>query len=277
MTSKIHRSGVLTILVFVGVATTLCGRARGDDPPSVSGNNPPMTTQEAEIHLLQKEAAAQKQENDSLRSQIASLRAQLRAVGINPNADPSSRPAAAKPVRILFIYASFTSDVDKQIRQAVNGLAQDQWFNVYLLSVDKIVPYKPQFVQATDLNKQHFQKDFSGSEMNWGMLLPALTIAAKVHPDLIWVVGKPYPYDEDKFMSDLHKLYPGNRTRIDTAIDFTQHSPTELHFMWRLSHETDGICVDRDGNPMDEPAVPLSAPQTPAKPETPKPGILHDQ
>jgi hypothetical protein len=135
-------------------------------------------------------------------------------------------------------------------------------------------------VQATDYNKKKFQDNFHFSGLMWGgYLMSGLAIAAKVNPDLIWVVGTPeIRGDEDSFMKEFHKSLPGLHARIDTAVDFTLHNEVDIHFMWRLAHETDGVCVDKDGNPMDEPPLPLSAPPTPPpKPEPQAPSILRDK
>jgi hypothetical protein len=139
-------------------------------------------------------------------------------------------------------------------------------------------PYKPQFVQATDANKRKFQNDYHPDGYSLSSLLAGVTIAAKVDPDLIWIVGAPNSRpDENTFVNELHELAPAFHGRIDTAADFVLHSADDLHFMWRVAHETGGVCVDKEGHPIDEPPVPLSAPTLPIRPEPQTPTMLRDK
>ncbi|MGD0464310.1 MAG: hypothetical protein ABSB74_17645 [Tepidisphaeraceae bacterium] len=274
--SRLAQFGIWGV-VFVLALTAVHRRALADGPTVDSDDISRAKIDSANTRLLQRKVDEQQREITLLRAEIAALKAQLQSMGLTPVTDATTRPALSRAKRISFIYAQGTADVDREIHQAVDELDHDQWFNAYTLYVDSVQPYQPHFVEASDLNKQKFRKDFR-SEPTYGHLMSALTVAAQAHPDLIWVVGPSHvDQDEDQFIRDLHKVLPGSHIRIDTALDFMSHDPRDLHLYWRISHETGGVCVDKDGNPMDEPALPLSAPAPPPQPQPQTPSILRDK
>jgi uncharacterized small protein (DUF1192 family) len=268
-------------MALVLVLSVVGGRAIGDGQAMQSDDFSPAKIDAANSTLLQKTVDEQQREIASLRAEIAALKAQLRSMGLTPTTDATTQPVASKVKRIIFIYAQMTPDVDVEIHKAVAALDGDQWFNAYLVWGNQVHPFKPEFVQATDHYKKEFQDAFHlpGFYTFDHSLMAGLSIAAQFHPDLIWVVGPPeIRASEDSFISDFHKRLPGLHARIDTAVDFMQHNEGDIHFLWRLAHETGGVCVDKDGNPMDEPPLPLSPPAPPPPPQPQQtPTILRDK
>lgn len=258
------------------IVTLFCRHALADGAQSGGDDVSQDKINAANTRLLQKTVEEQRSEIALLQKQIAALKSQIESMGLVPVTDPTTRPTVSKPRRIIFIDAQFSSIVTAEIHKAVDQLDSDQWFNIYTLNVDAAYPYQPHFVQATDANKRKLDAN-SGTPVSFGYLLSGLAIAAKVHPDLIWIVGEPYGVQsEDPFMHDLHQILKGSQIRIDTALDFMPHKPQDLHLYWRISHETNGVCVDKNGNPMDEPPVPLSPPPITPQPQPRSPTILKD-
>jgi hypothetical protein len=271
--------GLWSIVVFLAL-TTLHRHALGDGPAQQSDDISPEKNDAAETRMLQKSVNEQQQQIASLRAEIAALKAQLQSFGLEPQTGDTTRPAVAgKAKRIIYIYAENSQAVDTEIHKAVAALDSDQWFNIYTLYMDRVNPYTPKFIQATDFNKKKFQSSFHPGSSYMVDLRAGVTVAARVNPDVIWVVGSPFPPpDENTLISALHTLAPAFHGRIDTVGEFVSNNTSVLHMMWRLSHETGGVCVDKDGNAMGEPALPLSAPaMPPPKPEPQTPSILRDQ
>jgi hypothetical protein len=271
--------GLWAVVFFLALAG-LRSRAYGEGPNQQSEDISPATNNAAEARMLQKTVNEQQQQIASLRAEVAALKAQLKSFGLEPETGATTRPArTGKAKRIIFIYADYSQAVDTEIHKAVAALDSDQWFNIYTLYMDRVNPYTAKFVQATDFNKQKFQSGFHPGGFWYGSLQAGVTVAAQVNPDVIWVVGSPFPPpDENSLIGALHTVAPAFHGRIDTAGEFVLNNTSVLHMMWRLSHETGGVCVDKDGNPMDEPALPLSPPVIPPpKPEPLTPSILRDK
>jgi hypothetical protein len=255
------------------------GRALGDGAVQPDDDISQRKIDAAETRMLQKTVKEQQSDIASLNAEVAALKAQLQSMGLTPVTDATTQPASLrKAKRIIFIYAENSPGVDAEIHKAVDGLDSDQWFNVYTLYIDHANPYTPKFIQATADNKKRFASELHPRGFNAANLFSGVAIATQVDPDVIWVVGSPYSRpDEDSFIADLHKIAPGFRGRIDTAAAFVLGNASDLHFLWRLSHETGGVCVDSDGKPIDEPPVPLVAPAVPPQPQPQTPGMLRDK
>jgi hypothetical protein len=268
-------------VVFILVLTAVHKRALGDGQPAVSDDISQAKMDAANATLLQKTVNEQQKEIAPLRAEVAALKAQLQSLGLTPETETTTQPTASKPKRIIYIYAQMTPPVDAEIHKAVAALDADQWFNAYMLYGNKVHPFKPEFVQASDYNKKRFQDNFHLPNLYTfnHSLMSGLTIAGQVNPDLIWVVGPPeIQAGEDSFIKDFHRLLPGLHSRIDTAVDFMEHNEGDIHLAWRLAHETGGVCVDKDGNPMDEPPLELSPPAPPLPPQPLQtPSILRDK
>jgi len=278
--SQSAKFGGWGMLLVLGL-TILNGRAIADTPPAQSDVISKEQINAADNRMLQKTVEQQQQEIASLRTEVATLKAQLESMGLNPDTDATTQRSAGKTKRIIFIYAVMDPAVDLEVHKAVAALDADQWFNAYMVYGNQVHPFRPKFVQATDYNKKKFKDDFHlpGIYTFDHSLMAGLTIAAEFHPDLIWVVGPPeVRAGEDSFIKDFHRLLPAFHSRIDTATDFMQRNEGDMHFMWRLAHETGGVCVDKDGNPMDEPPLTLSVPAPPPPPQAqPTPTILRDK
>jgi hypothetical protein len=267
---------VLVCFCFVLIAMPFTSHAIADGTQSDTDDISQAKINAANARLLQKTVQEQQVEIASLQAQIAALKAQLESMGLAPVNSTTTQPISEKPRRIIFIEAVNTLDVDAEVQKAVDQFTEDQWFNVYTMYGNTVYPFQPHFVEATDANKKKFHQSSEPNNI-CGSLLNALNIAAKVHPDLIWLVGPPYQSpNEDSFLHDLHQTLNGTNVRIDTAIDFLPHSAQDLHLYWRISHETNGICVDKNGNPMDEPPLPLSSPPVAPQPQPQTPTILKD-
>ncbi len=237
---------VWCLVLILGV-TAAIQPARADDTAQPSDVSP-ATIDAAQTQMLQRKVSEQQRDIASLRAEVVALKAQLKSMGLKPVTDATTQPVTVgKAKRIIFIYATTQQEIDAEIHKSVGALDVDQWFNVYTLYDTRAFPYKSEFVQATQANKKKFDSDFHPGFMI-GTLLPGVANAAKLNPDVIWVVGAPIAkLEEETFMSELRRLAPGFRGRIDTAADFMHANVYDLHFMWRLSHETGGVCVIRMG------------------------------
>ena len=281
MNNHLNRSTHFDLLgmVLIIILSAIPVRVLGDGPVQQGDDISPATNDAAEARMLQKTVIEQQQQIASLRAEVAAMKVQLKSFGLEPETGATTRPAPiGKAKRIIFIYADYSQAVDTEIHKAVASLDSDRWFNIYTLYMDRVNPYTPKFIQATDFNKQKFQSGFHPNGFWYGSLQAGVTTAAQVNPDVIWVVGSPFPPpDENSLIGALHTVAPAFHGRIDTAGEFVVGNTSVLHMMWRLSHETGGVCVDKDGNPMDEPALPLSPPvMPPPKPEPQTPSILRD-
>jgi hypothetical protein len=77
-------------------------------------------------------------------------------------------------------------------------------------------------------------------------------------------------------ISNVRKILRGSATRINTTTAYSHWGgPTGFHLLWRIAHETGGICVDRTGSAIDEPMLPV-LPALPRTPEPRTPSILRE-
>lgn len=230
--------------------------------------------------MLQRVIDEQRQQIAALKSQIAALNAQLASLGVQPVNAPATQPGgdvARRAKRVVFIRAVNDEEAASELDRAVNDLGADDWFNVLTIQGREILPFQPHLVTASEFNKKRFEKYLDPRFVVFGSWLPAVKEAAKVDPDVIWLIARGNATDEEALIRDLRKTLAGKKSRINTTVAYTPgYQPKDQHLMWRIAHETGGICVDRDGDAIAEPALPI---QTNPEPPTPAPkrgSIFHE-
>jgi hypothetical protein len=269
-------AGIWCSIIVAGLAL-LQSDGLADDASTGAENVSQSQLDAANMRLLQKTVNEQQLKIAVLQAQVATLEAQLKSMGLVPASEATTQPVLSRPKRIIFIYTQSTPDVDAVVHRAVQQLDADQWFNLYTIYRYTVYPFQPHFVEASEINKQKFSLITNANEI-FGQISVELKVAAQVHPDLIWLVGPSHVDEsEDVFVREVRQILAGTDIRVDTALDFMPHDPKDLHLCWRISHETGGVCVDKDGNPMDEPPVPLAAPAPPAPAQPQMPNILRDK
>jgi hypothetical protein len=224
----------------------------------------------AQIRLLNRTIDRQKQEMAQLKLQVAAMRAQLKSLGITaaPATSPSTQVAAqSTPHRIIFVRVSDAPTVVEEIRRAVKELDASQYFSVVTPNNGKVLRFEPELVLATDRNKQKFLDYMKPSTyffpVNW---LDGVQVAAKWRPDVMWIVGTPSISNEDQSIPQIKKLVAGTSTRINT-VELQDYAPETNHLLWRIASETGGVCIDKKGEPISEPALPIKPPAPPPSPE----------
>ena len=100
-----------------------------------------------------------------------------------------------------------------------------------------------------------------------------LEVAVKNRPNVLWLVSHVWEKDEDAEMAAIQKVLAGTGTRINTTVakmGIVSNAKQGKHFLWRLARDTGGICIDDNGDQIDEPSLPAELP----KPKDTKPSIL---
>jgi hypothetical protein len=258
--------------LFVFLALGSFCLAAAAQPTTNSSEMPARDVERADAELLRKTIERQRAEIAALKGQVDALVAQLRGLGIQPVVGPNADVAAAtQPVvrRVVFVRFGYSNRfVNDQIMTAVNDLRADQYFNVLGCDTGKVWPFEPQLVAATEQAKQKLKKYLVPETVfrpNW---LDGVEAAAKWRPDVIWLAGAPAAEPEEQTIAELKKRIAGSGSRVNTTLLFAPAATAEQqHFLWRIAHETGGECVDKDGEAIGEPALPVPAAPKPPPPQ----------
>lgn len=257
---------VMQRVTLVLVIAALCEPLRAEDPPA-----PDSLAQAAEMRLLRAINERQQREIAALQAQVKALTAQLTELGVPPAG--ATRPAqATKPKRVVFVLDYFNVGYDpygkkptpaQEVIKAVEEMSPDQWFNVVYQSSGDPVALQQSMLPANKKSVDQLRTFLAGSRLPGPNAVPAMAVALKWKPDVIWYVGGGAPRPE-QFLSELRKLNSIPKVRISTTTKFLSPGSPHQRFLWELANEWGGVCVDQDGNAVPEPPVAI-------KPEVPKP------
>jgi len=261
---------------YVSIATIVLlfvASARSEEPKSIDSSR----MDQAEVKLLRQSIERKDKQIADLQSQVTKLQEQLQSLGVAPQAITTTQPAVDRPSkRILFLQLDLWGRGEKEVNKAIDELKPDQLFNVMTPKGKEIISFSKVFLEASEMNKKRFHDWNAPSPVVYDdKFTPMLEAVAKVRPDVLWIVGQIGTKDEDKSIAEMKKAMAGTGTRINTTTAINSHTSIEVrHFLWRLSKETGGVCVDNEGNVIDaEPSAPFSIPLTPPPPKE-KPSVL---
>lgn len=234
--------------------------------------------EQANAQMLRKVVEQQRKEIAELKEQVKMLTEQLQSFGLAPARDGAATQPAEEvrdervpPKRVVYVLLSHV--VAPEVARAVNELSDEQWFNIVIAKSDgSVVLFQPQLSQANRVTRPKASEFLDKAKFSASpRLLSGLEVAAKARPDVIWVVGRTDSRDADGVMKEVHRINLVSKSRINTTT-INALLPEDFHLLWRIAHETGGVCVDKNGNPIDEPKLP---PNKPAPPAT-RPSILKE-
>lgn len=241
--------------------TPLAVFAQIAEPATEPAINELNISERAELNLMRRLNLRQNDEIARLKSDIAALTQQIRDLGQTPVASTAtSQPsdATTDAHRIIFIRINGSRQTYELILAAVDQLNPDQYFNVLTSGLGQTLLFEPKLVPGTEFYKKKVKTYLNPGEPVMETWLDALTAAVKWRPDVVWLIGQPHVFDEEQDIREMKKRLAGSSTRINTSIAFSTFSTPETdHLAWRIAHETGGICLDKEGQPIQEPAVPV--------------------
>ncbi len=242
---------IVTLYISLAATAAFC------DSPSPTTTSESQTLQAAELQMLRATVERQQSDIAALHGRIASLTAQLEGLGISAAA---TQPAQEnrKPKRIVFVLDYFNVvwqgklNPNDEVLKAVSELDRDQWFNVVSQPQGDPVALQKNMLPAGPKSLEqvrNFLKDRRIADPN---AIPAMTIALKWRPDVIWYVGGGAAH-ADQFLTQIRKLNEISKVRINTTVQFLPPGSQRQHFFWQLAHDSGGVCLDSAGNAMPEP------------------------
>lgn len=272
------RSLVCSLIVSLFAATLALA-----EPPAAPATDPGVA-QEAELRLLRASMDRQQKENAALKARVAELTAQLQELGIPPvgaTTQPSANPAA-KPKRIVFVLDYHLwwrkPHPQEEIVKAVTEMTADQWFNVVLRPHPWRDPVALQktMVPVNDKGREQLQQFFKGDLSLSPDALPAMALAIKWRPDVIWYVGSGPgdSVDPEKFLAEVRKLNATARVKINTTVQFVPENSPRRRFLWQLANDSGGTCLDPKGQPLAEPPATVKVELPKPPPPRAKPSVL---
>ena len=246
------------VLVAAGAARILAADAPSTQPWEVAE----VRSLRSQVTQLQEQVAALKTEN-------VDLRGRLTAAGINPeDGQGTSDATEAKPKRVVLAvdYWWPGGKADEEAARVISQLDPDQWFNVVTsrLAVGHLVA-QPAFgamQHATPMYRDKAVAYLKGTAGRYSGERTTLLGALKFRPEVIVYVGG---CPDDETIAEFVKENRGISAKVYTTTMNAGSDPKVLHRLWQLAHDTKGRCVDADGQPVDEPGLPIVVPP-PAKP-----------
>jgi hypothetical protein len=98
-----------------------------------------------------------------------------------------------------------------------------------------------------------------------GNLIPALRAAFEQQADEIWLYSDGDVTDWTRVLAEVERLVKGRRVRINTRLQFANDADHE-GMMVEIARKSGGICLNREGNPIDLEKVARFVPDPDAKP-----------
>jgi hypothetical protein len=205
----------------------------------------------------------------------------------------ATRPATTRPAgagkaskKVVFVIDASGSmnnklaDVQAEVGKALSGLQPDQQFGIIAYMDNRAIPFKPALLPATDANKAAAWEYVSTQILAAGTGDPtsAIQAAAKLRPDVVWVLTDGDFGDPDAAIAETTKAAKAAGCRVNTTTLFLTDPENDNVFspaLRRMATATGGVCVGPDGKPL----PPLDGKPVPPPPQAPPagPSILQDQ
>ncbi len=253
----------MKVWVIIGILLgLLVGHVQAGSPSAPTTQR---SDAQAAIEDLNVENARLWGENEELRNRIAELEGKR----------PTSAPVR-KYNKVIFVSYAPTPDYAEvaTIGQSINDLQADQSFNLFIPYRDGVdALQKGFFVLATPENKRRAGKLLARHRFYEGHLEDALKAAINYRPDLICVATKGEVKEMEATLKMLRQANGAHPIPIDTCLKFSP-SVQMQHFLWQLSKESGGVCLDEKNQPADEPVLPVKAVEPTQTPAPAKPGIF---
>lgn len=239
--------------MLVGVMSRAAAGAEGPATQVVEAAE--MRMLRSQVTQLQEQVVGLKMENERLRGKLTSAGISVED-GQGVNAANSTRP---KRVVVAVDFAWPGESANAEAIRVISQLEPDQWFNVVTSGVVNMqvaaLPMFGSMQHATPQYREKASSHFKGLRMS-AYERTTLLGALKFRPEVIIYLGG-YPNAET--IADVVKENRGINARVYTTTMYAQ-SPQALHGLWQLAHDTGGRCVDADGQPVDEPGLPIAVP-----------------
>lgn len=230
--------------------------------------------EQAEIRLLRSRIASLQKELNDAKAENSAIRARLLAVGIEPLPTTGPTTAAARPKRIVFVLDPDEAN-SPEIRSAVSELEQDQWFNVIVPIRDGALPFSRLMVEGKEATRER-AKTFLDDQQDGATtnhVEYALFAAFGFRPEAIYFLGSQL---SEETLAEVRRLNRGVNARIHTTLPAGTLSAEQRHAFWQIAHDSGGVCVDENGEAIEEPGLPMTVTvlEEPAPVATTKPSIF---
>ena len=203
-----------------------------------------------------------------------------------PSSKPTTRPKQVDR-KLCFVLSTGGSmltvfgDAKTNIHAGIDALNSIQNVQIFAVGDGKFeTPTGKSFLVPADDKWKSRADDFIDNLMASGMssLSIGLEAALKMHPDVIWVVSNGSGMENPELSLKIcRKLNGSLHSRINTLIRFAGDDVDAQQFLFELSSQNGGICLDKKGKRILTPPKPAPKPESkPAqrrKPVVPNPFV----